>query len=109
MNEVRIRDVAGLAIRREDDSIGLGDSVGDEREGPRVDVQPPHTVWQLRGTLEALLESVIGVGEEDGVGLDVHSDVVEGVELSAEEIVENGLCSPCVVFVAHLRRETVIS
>lgn len=92
MDEVGIGHVASLAIRRADDSVRLLQVVGHHVQHSSLRHEPPDSIRQLRGPLEALDESVIRVGEEDGARGGVAADVVEGVELAAEEVVDDGRC-----------------
>ena len=89
MDVVRVRDVAGVFVRREADAVGTAESIRHDTDIPRRGVESVDQLRQLRFRPETLVVAVDRVREPDGA-VGMHDDVVGGVEGAGVVVVQQG-------------------
>jgi len=90
LHGARVRDVEAGVVRAEAEAVALGEAVGDGAGLARGGVVGVDLRGEVGRRAEGLLVAVGGVCEPDSTGGVVHDDVVDGVELAAVEVVEEG-------------------
>lgn len=88
LNRPRVRDVQQLVVRAEAEAVAFDKAVGDHPALFCFWVEPVNLRREHRGRSEALVVTVVGVGEPYLPCLVVDDDVVDRVEVAAVKVVD---------------------
>lgn len=88
--DARVGDVGALAVGGEGEAVGQGKVVGDDADGARFKVVAVDLVAQAGDGAEILEVAVECVREVDLGVFGADDNIVEGVELAAKVVVDDG-------------------